>query len=103
MFASFRIYLYTIGYNTSLVTAEEAPKSYADLLDPKWKGKIVKSHPSYSGGTLTSTFQVARDVGWDYFESSPGRTSCRCNRRPIRPRSWRSASAPSWSTARTTS
>ena len=68
MFASFRIYLCTIGYNTSLVTAEEAPKSYADLLDPKWKGKIVKSHPSYSGGTLTSTFQVARDVGWDYFE-----------------------------------
>ena len=43
MFASFRIYLCTIGYNTSLVTAEEAPKSYADLLDPKWKGKIVKS------------------------------------------------------------
>ncbi len=68
MFASFRIYLCTVGYNTSLVTAEEAPKSYADLLDPKWKGKIVKSHPSYSGGTLTSTFQVARDVGWDYFE-----------------------------------
>jgi iron(III) transport system substrate-binding protein len=68
MFASFRIYLCTIGYNTSLVTADEAPKSYADLLDPKWKGKIVKSHPSYSGGTLTSTFQVARDVGWDYFE-----------------------------------
>ena len=68
MFASFRIYLCTIGYNTSLVTADEAPKSYADLLDPKWKGKIVKAHPSYSGGTLTSTFQVARDVGWDYFE-----------------------------------
>jgi iron(III) transport system substrate-binding protein len=68
MFASFRIYLCTVGYNTSLVTADEAPKSYADLLDPKWKSKIVKSHPSYSGGTLTSTFQVARDVGWDYFE-----------------------------------
>jgi iron(III) transport system substrate-binding protein len=68
MFATFRVYLCTIGYNTSLVSADEAPKSYADLLDPKWKGKIVKSHPSYSGGTLTSTFQVARDIGWDYFE-----------------------------------
>ena len=28
--------------------AEDAPKSYADLLDPKWTGKIVKAHPSYA-------------------------------------------------------
>jgi iron(III) transport system substrate-binding protein len=31
----------TIGYNTDLVRPEEAPKGYADLLDPKWLGKIV--------------------------------------------------------------
>ncbi len=30
-----------IPYNTKLVRADEAPKSYADLLDPKWKGKLV--------------------------------------------------------------
>ena len=45
MFASFRITLCPIAYNTNLVKAEEAPKSYADLLDPKWAGKIVKAHP----------------------------------------------------------
>jgi iron(III) transport system substrate-binding protein len=50
------------------VKAEEAPKSYADLLDPKWAGKIVKAHPSYSGTILTATYQTARDVGWPYFE-----------------------------------
>jgi iron(III) transport system substrate-binding protein len=38
-----------IGYNTNLVKREDAPKSYADLLDPKWMGKIVKGHPGYSG------------------------------------------------------
>jgi len=30
--------------------------------------KIVKAHPSYSGTIMTSTFQVARELGWDYFE-----------------------------------
>ena len=67
-FASFRVFLCPIAYNTNLVKKEEAPKSYADLLDPKWSGKIVKAHPSYSGTILTATFQMARDIGWPYFE-----------------------------------
>jgi len=29
-----------IGYNTSLVAKKDAPKSFADLLNPKWKGKL---------------------------------------------------------------
>lgn len=57
-----------IGYNTSLVKPEDAPKSYADLLDPKWKGKIAKGHPGYSGAILTATYQISRDLGWEYFE-----------------------------------
>ena len=57
-----------IGYNTDLVKPADAPKSYADLLDPKWKGKLVKGHPGYSGAILTATYQIARDLGWSYFE-----------------------------------
>jgi iron(III) transport system substrate-binding protein len=68
LFASFRVFLCVMGYNTNLVKAEEAPKSFADLLDPKWTGKIVKAHPSYSGTILTATYQTARDIGWPYFE-----------------------------------
>jgi iron(III) transport system substrate-binding protein len=68
MFASFRVFLCPIAYNTNLVKAEEAPKSYADLLDPKWTGKIVKAHPGYSGTILTATYQISRDIGWQYLE-----------------------------------
>jgi iron(III) transport system substrate-binding protein len=68
MFASFRITLSIIAYNTNLVKAEEAPKSFADLLDPRWVGKLVKSHPGYSGSTMTATYQMQRDLGWSYFE-----------------------------------
>src|SRR5262245_46988276 len=67
-FASFRVFLCPMGYNTNLVKAEDAPKSFADMLDPKWRGKIVKAHPSYSGTILTATYQMSRDIGWQYFE-----------------------------------
>ena len=67
-FATFRAWVCVIGYNTNLVKAEDAPKSFADLLDPKWTGKIVKAHPSYSGTIMTATYQMSRDLGWEYFE-----------------------------------
>ena len=47
---------------------EDAPKSFADLLDPKWAGKMVKAHPAYSGTIMNATFQIARDLGWGYLE-----------------------------------
>jgi iron(III) transport system substrate-binding protein len=63
-----RILVSPIAYNTKLVKSEDAPKSFADLLDPKWKGQIVKAHPAYSGTIMNATFQIARDLGWGYLE-----------------------------------
>ena len=31
-------------------------------------GKMVKAHPGYSGAILTTTFLLARDLGWPYLE-----------------------------------
>ena len=58
MFASFRVWLCVIGFNTDMVKPEDAPKSFADLLDPRWTGKIVKAHPGYSGTIMTATYQM---------------------------------------------
>jgi iron(III) transport system substrate-binding protein len=68
MSATTRIYLSSIAYNTNLVKPDDAPKSFADLLDPKWAGKMVKGHPAYSGTIMTATFQMVREFGWDYYE-----------------------------------
>jgi len=68
MYATSCGWIEVIGYNTNLVKPEDAPKSYADLLDPKWQGKIVKAHPGYSGAIMTATFVLARELGWSYFE-----------------------------------
>ena len=47
------LYVLTPGYNTDLVPKAAVPKSYEDLLDPRWKGKIAwntASSPSAAGG-----------------------------------------------------
>ena len=68
MHANVCAWLIVIGYNTDLVAGQAAPRGYADLLDPKWKGKLVKAHPGYSGAILTATYLLVRDLGWSYFE-----------------------------------
>ena len=45
------LYFQTLGYNADLVPANEVPKSYRDLLDPKWKGKMAwTAEPQLTGG-----------------------------------------------------
>jgi ABC-type Fe3+ transport system substrate-binding protein len=39
--SGFYINPYVLGYNTILVKEEEIPKSYEDLLDPRWQGNRI--------------------------------------------------------------
>ena len=39
--AAFRASGIGLGYNTKLITRDQVPKTYRDLLDPKWKGKMA--------------------------------------------------------------
>jgi iron(III) transport system substrate-binding protein len=58
----------SITYNTKLLSAAEAPKTWKDLLDPKWKGKLVTAHPGYSGVIATHVLALVHLHGWDYFK-----------------------------------
>ena len=57
-----------IAYNTKALAATEAPKTWKDLLDPKWKGKMVTAHPGYSGVIATHVLALVNQYGWDYFK-----------------------------------
>ncbi len=39
--AAFNLDVFTAAYNTKLVRKEDLPKTYQDLLDPKWKGRLA--------------------------------------------------------------
>lgn len=53
-----------IVYNTRLLTADEAPKDWDELLQPRWRNKIVVRYPLASG-TMRMIFSVliAREFG----------------------------------------
>jgi iron(III) transport system substrate-binding protein len=57
-----------ITYNSSKVKPEEAPQTWTDLLDPKWKGKISTGHPGFSGYVGTWVLQMKLLYGWDFFK-----------------------------------
>ena len=68
-FASFRVYLCIIAYNTKLVKKEDAPKSFADLLAAEMEGQdrqgASRLQRHHHDRDLT---RCARDLGWGYFE-----------------------------------
>ena len=63
-----RATLSVIAYNPKLVPAAEAPKTWKDLLDPKWSGKLVTAHPGYSGIIATHVLALVNLYGWDFFK-----------------------------------
>jgi len=64
------VFYWTAAYNTNLVKPEEVPKTYQDLLDPKWKGKIAWTYDLTPGGppgfvhNILSTFGQEKGMAY---------------------------------------
>lgn len=51
--------------NTSLLPLADAPKSWKDLGEKKYDGKIVLANPALSGSAFAQLFQMVGLYGWD--------------------------------------
>ena len=59
--------LVAISYNTTKVKAADAPKSWTELIEPKWTGQIATGNPNFSGSVGVWVVALAKLYGWDWF------------------------------------
>jgi len=62
------IQAYGVLVNTRLVTPEDEPKAWTDLLEPKWKGKILSDDVRPLGGGQTMFFVLQKTYGTSFHE-----------------------------------
>lgn len=58
-------HLMVLMVNTRLVKPADMPKSWSDILDPKWKDKVVMADPAKSGSAYSQIFGVYQLYGPD--------------------------------------
>jgi len=59
---------FAILMNTRLVKPEDEPKSWFDLLDPKWKGRMLSGDPRTGGGAQVSYTVFYDKYGKDFLQ-----------------------------------
>jgi iron(III) transport system substrate-binding protein len=50
------------------VPAEQRPKTWSDLTDPKYKGQLVMPDPSFTSLQLIAVGTLAKKLGWGFYE-----------------------------------
>ena len=65
---SYVAYFQYLTYNTDKVKGNDIPRSWNDLNDPKWKGKVSLLDPQIGGGNYFFAFSMMKLFGKDWFE-----------------------------------
>jgi iron(III) transport system substrate-binding protein len=58
----------SMAYNADYIKPEDAPRTWEDLLDPKWKGKMTMSDALYSGGAAHWFWAIRQTYGKAFVE-----------------------------------
>ena len=67
-FWGFSMPLQALIVNTKLMPLDQAPKSWKDLGEPRYKGKIIMSNPSLSGSAYGQIAQILQLHGWELMQ-----------------------------------
>ena len=63
-----RLNMLGIFVRSDLVPEAERPKTWSDLTDPKYKGKLVMPDPSFTALQLVAVATLSKTLGWGYYE-----------------------------------
>lgn len=62
--------VYVLAVNTDMLPLDQAPKSWAELADPQWQGKVASARADNSGSAmqqLQGVLTIFGDSGWDEY------------------------------------
>jgi iron(III) transport system substrate-binding protein len=63
-----RLNMMVIYVRTDKVNKADYPKTWSDALDPKYKGKLAMTDPSFTSLQLMVVSTLSRKLGWSYYE-----------------------------------
>lgn len=55
--------------NTKMLKSEDVPKTWKDLANPKYKGKLLMANPAQSGSAFSQLHQIVALYGWDVMDA----------------------------------
>ena len=63
-----RVHLIGMIARTDKVAEKDRPKTWSDLVDPKYKGLMVMPDPSFTAIQLTVVTGLSQKLGWDFYK-----------------------------------
>jgi iron(III) transport system substrate-binding protein len=63
-----RLNMMTVYLRTDKISAADEPKTWNDLTDPKYKGKLVITDPSFTALQVSVVGMMSKDRGWGFYE-----------------------------------
>lgn len=68
-YVAYRLNMISFFVRTDKIAAPDLPKTWSDLVDPKYRGKIILADPSFNSMQVAVVGTLAQLKGWAYYES----------------------------------